>query len=174
VAPLGTIADMSKDPPIRRRWFQFSLTSLFVLTTLIAIWLAWELAFIREREAWLRENPGLADPDRAVALIRITGGTTNGTATLPVTNSPASPPREAFIPRWRKWLGDAPVATIVDADFTDDDRAHLTRLFPEAELVKQPPVNGTTFTFTATFAPSDSIAPAEPGTDETDTLPPAK
>jgi len=164
---------MSEAPPTRRRWFQFSLTSLFVLTTLIAIWLAWELAFIRERQAWLRKNPGLADPDRAVAPMPIMGATISGTA-LALISSPTSPPREAFIPWWRKWLGDAPVATIVDVNITDDDRTHLARLFPEAELVKPPPVNGTTFTFTTTFAPSDSIAPAEPETDETDTLPAAK
>ena len=45
----------------RRRWFQFRLMSLFLLTTLVAIWLAWELNFIRERQAWLRENAALLD-----------------------------------------------------------------------------------------------------------------
>ena len=49
--------------PFRRRWFQFSLASLFIPTTLVATWLAWELSFIRERQAmrrWIAANGGFA------------------------------------------------------------------------------------------------------------------
>ena len=34
-----------------RRWFQFRLGALFLLTTLVALWLAWELSYIRERKS---------------------------------------------------------------------------------------------------------------------------
>jgi hypothetical protein len=59
-------------PAARRRWFQFRLRTLFVLTTLVALWLAWELSFIRERQAWLRENPALV-PDNPLdpALVAV-------------------------------------------------------------------------------------------------------
>jgi hypothetical protein len=52
------MAGMSALP---RRRFQFSLTSLLLVITLVAIWLAWEFSFIRERQAWVRENAALAD-----------------------------------------------------------------------------------------------------------------
>ena len=43
----------------RRRWFQFSLTSLFLLTTLVALWLAWELSYVRERRSLDRRACGV-------------------------------------------------------------------------------------------------------------------
>ena len=46
-----------------RRLFQFSITSLLAVTTLVAIWLAWELSYIRERQEWLRGHPLLVDAD---------------------------------------------------------------------------------------------------------------
>ena len=34
---------------LQRRWFQFNLRTLFLLTTLFGMWLGWELHVVRER-----------------------------------------------------------------------------------------------------------------------------
>ena len=206
-------------PAPRRRWFQFGLRTLFVLMTLVALWLAWELNFIRERQAWLRENPALVPdntldatlfagnslapptPVAIVELAAVTGGTSAEIATVPampaaadsspapmladfnvntsspgnapatapnVTNPngsvgfsfmtppPPQPAREATIPLWRRLLGDTAVAEITAPDeWTDADRAHVSRLFPEAELVApiRFGINGTV-TLTADLSPT--------------------
>jgi len=38
----------------KRRWFRFSLRSLFVLLTLVGLWLGWDVPIIRQRQALLR------------------------------------------------------------------------------------------------------------------------
>ena len=97
----------------RRRWFQFSLGTMFAVTTLVAVWLAWELSYIRKRQEWIRSHPLLVDPHYFQSL----------------------PVRVARIPRWRRLLGDEAVPSIAELDiWDDDDRAHIARLFPEAEL----------------------------------------
>ncbi|HEY1599870.1 MAG TPA: hypothetical protein VGG64_09730, partial [Pirellulales bacterium] len=89
---------MPTAPKTRRRWFQFILASLFVLTTLVAIWLAWETAFIRERKAWIAHNPAMLEQD------------------------PSSAPVAARIPWWRKLLGDEAVPSIAEpVDWSDED-----------------------------------------------------
>jgi hypothetical protein len=37
----------------RRRWFRFSLRTLFVLVTIFGVWLGVQVNWIRERRAWL-------------------------------------------------------------------------------------------------------------------------
>ena len=82
---------------------------MFLMVTVVAVWLGWELKFIRERQAWLRENASLVD---------------------------VSDESDAHIPWWRKWLGDEPVPAIVfPPDWTDEDCANVARLFPEAVRV---------------------------------------
>jgi hypothetical protein len=49
-----------------RCWFRFSLRTLFVLVTLIAVWLGWSLNWIRQRHAFLRDRRAFVfgiDPD---------------------------------------------------------------------------------------------------------------
>jgi hypothetical protein len=65
-----------------RRFFQFSITSMLLVTTLVAIWLAWDLSFIRERQAWIRQNASLLESD------------------------PSAQPVVAHVPWWRVMLGD--------------------------------------------------------------------
>ncbi len=72
---------MSNHP--KRRWFRFSLRTLFMLTTLVAIWLAWSLNWISNRRAFVRDSidaPGLVlrkdrRPVAAPALLWIFGET---------------------------------------------------------------------------------------------------
>ena len=44
---------MSEAP--KRRWFRFSLRTLFVVVTVCCVWLGWQLHIVRERQAMLRE-----------------------------------------------------------------------------------------------------------------------
>ena len=123
--------------PTHRRWFRFSLGAMVLAVTIVALWLGWDLAFIRERQEWLRDNPGLV----------LTGGQAevwraDGSVVRLIRPSAA---REPFVPVWRRWLGDAPVAIILDIELTDNQRATVARLFPEAELVPmQRPESGNT------------------------------
>jgi hypothetical protein len=43
-------------PKPRRRWFSFSLRTMFVAVSLFCMWLGYELNWIRERRAFLRMN----------------------------------------------------------------------------------------------------------------------
>ena len=58
---------MSEAPKTRRRWFQFGLRSLFIavaLAAIVAVWVAGQLDWIRQRQEIIAEYP--------------TGGTTPG------------------------------------------------------------------------------------------------
>ena len=133
-------------PKFLCRLFQFRLTSLFLLTTLVALWSAWELSFIRERRTWVRENAALVD----------------------LSPDPFDETHRSRIPWRRSLLGDAPVPSIFELDsWTDDDRAYVQRLFPEATLWRRPLVFGTNYTDAehspgeAVSEPSDAQQPAQ-------------
>jgi hypothetical protein len=118
-----------------RRWFQFSLGTLFVLMTVLAIWLAWELMFIRERQAWLRRYPLLVDSEMLRSI----------------------PPRTSRIPWWRTLLSDEPVPLIAELDIWDDnDRKYVAELFPEAEIVSLLD-KGANATFEAIIVPAPNV-----------------
>ena len=42
-----------------RRWLRFSLRTLFVLVTVVCVWLGYQLNWIRERRKYLEEHPGV-------------------------------------------------------------------------------------------------------------------
>jgi hypothetical protein len=163
---------MSMPATSKRRWFQFSLTSLLALMTLVAIWLAWELAFIRERRAWLREHPALIDDARVRSgrplMITVSGDLKLQSNDTLVLTTP-TPSREVSLPPWRKWLGDTAVATILDPGFSDEVRADARRLFPEAELFT-PTLSQSTGTLTYSFG-VDPALPASGAGDNNPNLP---
>ena len=108
---------------------------MFILVTVLAIWLAWELTFIRERQAWLRRYPWVVDP----GMLR------------------SVPPRTAHIAWWRMLLGDEPVPLIAELDIWDDnDRKYVAELFPEAEIVSVLD-KGTLGTFEAIVIPAPNV-----------------
>ena len=79
---------------------------MLALVTAFAVWLGWELSYIRERRAWVSENQALLD---------------------------APPLEDVRIPPWRVWLGDEPVPGIIMLDqWTDEEWRRVKRLFPEA------------------------------------------
>ena len=42
----------------RRRWFRFSLATLFVLVTLVALWVGWSMNWIRQRRYVIAHSVG--------------------------------------------------------------------------------------------------------------------
>jgi hypothetical protein len=108
-----------------RRWFRYSLRTMFVVVTVFAVWLGWELKFIRDRKAmvdWINYNgfactAAEASPD------------------LPPDKILLDPsPRRVTIAFWRRWLGDEAVAYIGISTRAPDSEnwQAAARLFPEA------------------------------------------
>ena len=101
--------------PPRRRWFQFSLATMFVVVTVFAVLLGWELKFIEQRDEfreWLLNSRG---------DFRFRGNTPQS-----VTDD---------IPIWRAWLGDTSCSLIMlghNPTPAQLEKAH--KLFPEAEV----------------------------------------
>jgi hypothetical protein len=100
---------MSTSP--RRRWFQFSLATMFVVVTAVAIWLGWELKFIRDRKATIA---------RMVA---------DGSGS-------AIPKPASLYPSWRRRLGDELFGLIIVPDaWTEGDAMAVKSLFPESRIL---------------------------------------
>ncbi len=90
----------------RHRGFRFSLRTLFVVVTLVAVWLEWELRFIRER----RTTRQALDAVCAPTLFQH--------------------PRQS-IPFWRRWLGDEAVDSLCILHGDEETAKKVRRLFPE-------------------------------------------
>ena len=54
-AGLGRIVRMEIAATTRRRWFRFSLRTLFVAVTVVASWLGYQLNWIMQRKGYLQE-----------------------------------------------------------------------------------------------------------------------
>ncbi|HEY4311724.1 MAG TPA: hypothetical protein VGN12_19920 [Pirellulales bacterium] len=106
-------------PKHTRRWFQFSLRTMFALMTLVALWLASELATIRERRQ-MRER---IHADFGT-VINVSEARELG---LSLEKQSVS------VPFWRRWLGDEAVAE-VDLAFgsLDEKVTAAQKMFPEA------------------------------------------
>ena len=111
-------------PP--RRWFQFGLRTMFVVVTLFAVWLGWELKFIRDRRGFLTAMDELREAEFQNAKGFFLSG---GIAT------PAIP--DATIPFWRRWLGDEPQSLLfLPRTSSAADRDTAERLFPEERVYR--------------------------------------
>lgn len=106
---------MRNNSRLRRRWFQFSLATMFVVVTALAVLLGWELKFIEQRAEfrdWLLNS----------------GGDFRFKVNTPQLGADD-------VPVWRDWLGDSSCSLIMlghnptPAQF---EKAH--KLFPEAEV----------------------------------------
>jgi len=116
----------------RRRWFNFSLRTLFIVVTALCCWLGWEMSVVRSRQA---------------ALSRIKGNMAFSVTTAQSYRErwPAgmSVPTLATIPLIRRLLGDEAVQEIVVhrwfQSFSEEELSRLTRAFPEAQLSETHP-----------------------------------
>ncbi|MBI2825762.1 MAG: hypothetical protein HYX69_13840 [Planctomycetia bacterium] len=113
------------EPKPRRRWFQFGLGTMFVLLTLAAVWLGWELKFIRDRKAMY-------------AFVKDRGGSVRARRDCPPYGvhqwTIETPPER--IPRWRRWLGDETVCFVVwPSSAQESDIQKAKAMFPEAKTI---------------------------------------
>jgi hypothetical protein len=92
---------------------------MFVVVTAFAVWLAWELNYIRERQAflaWVQHKNAEITDDRT---------------TWTFTYAPRAVRPE--IPFWRRWPGDRAVDAIdFPLKWSAADRHRAKALFPEA------------------------------------------
>jgi hypothetical protein len=120
---LGFWIDVELDKPPERRLFRFKLRTLFVAVTVFAVWLGLELKFVRERQAWIRENAALVRPIEPLPDGQVS-------ETIPYVIG-----QTKYFPFWRRWLGDAPVPSII-LPTVETDHDSVQRLFPEANISK--------------------------------------
>jgi hypothetical protein len=110
-----------------RRVFRFTLRTMFLATTVLGIWLGWQLNLIRQRQAILKDllaTKSIQVVSAAEWLARYSPGMT--------------PPPAASISHIRIWLGDKAIQEIwytpYSASPTPKQMKLLGRLFPEAEF----------------------------------------
>jgi hypothetical protein len=112
---------MPSAPKHTRRWFQFSLGTMFVVVTVAAVVVGWELKLIRERRSLLQS---IVDENR-------------GKVFAPYARFASV--KKATIPSWREWLGDKAVGDVTFFDYATDAEVEKARLaFREAFVWREP------------------------------------
>ena len=116
---------MDESKPTKRRWFRFSLRSMFVLVTMECVWLGWQASVVIGRNSLRRR----AEQQGAIFCPWPSIGSSN----------PSGHPRLSFI---RILMGDAEVKTIL-FEFGSDAQAKAYQdcesKFPEADKMFYPP-----------------------------------
>jgi hypothetical protein len=92
--------------PKIRRLLQFGIGMMLIIVTVIALWLSWELKFVRERQFVIQEYKAQID-------------------------LPSGPTVVGHIPWWRSLMGDEGVSTILLLP-EDPSSSRFSALFPEA------------------------------------------
>jgi hypothetical protein len=115
---------MSEGHEPRRRWFRFafSLRTLFIVVTILIVWIGWNVNRVRERTATIQYISRNAEVGVEMYF---------GREQKPWRGMPLA---------WQ-WLGAEPVALVVlpkIGAFDEDDRRAISRLFPEAQVIFRP------------------------------------
>jgi hypothetical protein len=124
----------------RRRWFQFSLGTLFLLVTVFAVWLGWELHQIRERDRMLRSTTFLRlfENRPRAAVMRQSEIAHLYPRDLPKAHVAAGPPPQTNIPYVWRLLGDKPVNDmdifLPSDEYTILEARRIQSLFPECAV----------------------------------------
>jgi hypothetical protein len=108
-------------PKRKRRWYQFSLRTLLIGVTLLAVacaYVGWQSKIVNERQSWLKEHSGLQlFQGEHVHIVLVNGDK---------SKSPS------FV---RRWLGDKELAEREVAwNGPPDELKELISLFPEATI----------------------------------------
>jgi hypothetical protein len=144
-------AEPSKAELPKRRWFQFSLRTLLIGVTLLAVplgYVGWQAKIVRERQAWIanpepikRELKFQEDWFAAHKTDKDPGEILHGEVrflTLPETAKVLTDGRSrdsgpSFI---RRWLGDKRYDQIgIDAPANEDEIRRAVELFPESLII---------------------------------------
>lgn len=112
-----------------RRWFRYSLRTLFVVVTLLCCYLGWQLSIVRQRQRALHELQG-----RSVQIVTADDW-------IPIAFGNPLPSR-ASVPVVRRWLGDKAIQEIWHTPaFADSlSQSELSRfqeVFPEATVYER-------------------------------------
>jgi hypothetical protein len=111
-------------PPTRRRWFQFSLGTLFVVVTVFALWLGWQAKIVRDRKNFLM----MLNDYEAAQIENLPPGSPVSIA----INYPSF--EEPTLPFWRHWMGDkARGVILLPVNATDEHLRMARELFPEVK-----------------------------------------
>jgi hypothetical protein len=113
-----------------RRWFTFSLRTLFVLVTVLACWLGWNVHIVRQRQAHLAEIAAEREARDKIWFEKLAGyGGSVSEDHKTVQRGPATP---AKLPLIRRLLGDVARSRFERNREVD---ARLTmQFFPEATI----------------------------------------
>ena len=125
---------MPPAPKHSRRWFQFSLGTMFLVVTVLALWLAWEPNIVRERQValtWIRDY-------QIGYLLLEEDWQTPENRTLIENLKTACPERVApttrlRVPYIREVLGDKIIVAI--GLKSKGDLSRIQSLFPEASIL---------------------------------------
>ncbi len=124
---------MNDLPHRHRRWFRFSLRTLFVLVTACALWLGWNHMLVQSRLAARR---AIVDEGGRIWVVRNGNVSPNDNGNTGFFPTLADITVDENLPRLRRWLGDASVWEFeLNANRTTKMQVdQIRRLFPEARL----------------------------------------
>jgi hypothetical protein len=112
----------------KRRWLRFSLRTMFVAFTGVAVWLGWNLHIVRLRRAAIEAWSERWSPSNVTVW----------TVTAALEKGPLYGEKNPIIPQvpWiRHLLGDEAVSTVILTwDVTEDARISVRELSPEATV----------------------------------------
>jgi hypothetical protein len=143
----------------RRRWLRFSLRTMFVAFTVIAVWLGWNVHLVQQRTAFIESLPApcrvrlgraftnwgdgrpmsAKDVEGLTAIVmtmdakgvfKVRGPVKNRSADGLVPHAIFHPTKPCDVSLLRQWLGDDPYRVITYFNGPDGARTHA--LFPEA------------------------------------------
>ena len=112
----------------KRRWFRFSLRTVFVAVTIFCVWLGFQFRIIHQRQSmlrWIRDHRG--------STYEMSSG---------------SHWRAELVPSWRQWFGDRPIKFIIFNEEDLPDAGQLERieqLFPESNINSYAQTTGHNF-----------------------------
>jgi hypothetical protein len=128
------------DAPKTGRRLQFGLSTMFVLVTVFAVWLGWELSYVRERDQLVKSPEFLSlFESRPPASVDTSF---RGFAQGPAAHEAQGPPPRKTIPYIWRLVGDKPIQHMdifLPGDtYTDRDARRIRALFPECAVTVVP------------------------------------
>src|SRR5258708_29393721 len=103
---------MAENPVPARRRFQFRLRKVFVVVTLLAVWMGWQAHIVRHRKEMLDWMIA-----RQWAVVEL------------------GPDQSPSLPWHRRLMGDRELSIVVTGHGTPEDQQEVQAAFPEARIL---------------------------------------